>query len=59
MIYHNGSFSSGTEAVAYCAAHGRTTTNQCVGRFLSDNPADISYTCRPPGGPRETSCFRP
>jgi hypothetical protein len=59
VIYYDGSFNSGTEAVAYCAAHGRTTTNQCVGRFLSNNPADITNICRPPGGPQETSCYRP
>jgi hypothetical protein len=59
MVYYDGSFTNGTEAVAYCAAHGRTATSQCVGRFLSNNPADIAYTCRPPAGPRETSCYRP
>ncbi len=59
VIYYDGSFSNGTQALAYCAAHGLTTTNQCVGRLLSTNPADIGYICRPPGGPQETSCYRP
>jgi serine/threonine protein kinase len=59
MIYYDGSFANGTEAVAYCAAHGRTTRNQCIGRFLSNNPADIIYMCYPPGGPGEASCYRP
>jgi eukaryotic-like serine/threonine-protein kinase len=59
VIYYDGSFANGTEAVAYCAAHGRTTSNQCVGRFLSSNPADITYICPPPGGPGEASCYRP
>lgn len=59
VIYYDSSFNNGTEAVAYCAAHGLTTANQCVGRLLSTNPADIAYTCRPPGGPQETSCYRP
>ena len=59
VIYYDGSFNNGTEAIAYCAAHGLTTANQCVGRLLSANPADIVYTCRPPGGPQETSCYRP
>jgi hypothetical protein len=59
VVYYDGSFASGTEAVAYCAARGRTTASQCVGRFLSTNPADTAYICRPPGGPRETSCYRP
>ncbi len=59
MVYYDGSFAGGTEAVAYCAAHGLTASNQCVGRFLSNNPADITYICRPPGGSQETSCYRP
>ncbi|HEY6789350.1 MAG TPA: protein kinase [Trebonia sp.] len=59
VIYYDGSFANGTEAVAYCAADGRTTSNQCVGRLLSSNPADITYICSPPGGPGEASCYRP
>lgn len=59
VVYYDGSFANSTEAVAYCAAHGLTTANQCVGRYLSNNPADITYMCRPPGGPGEASRYRP
>jgi hypothetical protein len=59
VIYYDGAFTNGTEAVGYCAAQGLTTSNQCVGRYLSNNPADITYICHPPGGPAEASCYRP
>jgi|SRR5579872_5439545 len=48
VIYYQGSFSDGTQAIQYCAAHGRTNANQCVGRFLSHNLHDKTYICVPP-----------
>jgi hypothetical protein len=59
VIYYAGPFTDGTQALAYCAAHGRTTSNQCIGRYLSQSPQDRSYACYPPGGPQEASCYRP
>jgi serine/threonine protein kinase len=59
VVYYQGSFSDGTQAVEYCAAHGRTSRNQCVGRYLSHDPQDKKYMCLPPGGSQETGCSRP
>ncbi len=59
VIYYLGSFSDGTQAIEYCAAHGRTSTNQCVGRFLSHDLRDKTYICVPPGGSQEKGCSRP
>jgi serine/threonine protein kinase len=59
VIYYPGSFSDGTQAIEYCAAHGRTSTNQCVGRFLSHYLRDKTYICVPPGGSQERGCSRP
>ncbi len=59
VVYYQGSFSDGTQAVEYCAAHGRTSRNQCVGRYLSHDPHDKTYICLPPGGSQETGCSRP
>jgi serine/threonine protein kinase len=59
VVYYQGSFSDGTQAVEYCAAHGRTSRNQCVGRYLSHDPQDKTYICLPPGGSQETGCSRP
>ena len=59
VIYYQGSFSDGTQAISYCAAHGRTSAHQCVGRFLSHNLQDKMYICVPPGGSQETGCSRP
>ena len=58
VVYYLGSFSSGTQAIEYCAAHGRTSTNQCVGRFLSHHLRDKTR-CLPPGGSQEKGCSRP
>lgn len=59
VVYYPGPFSDGTQAVEYCAAHGRTSRNQCLGRFLSDDLRDKTYICLPPGGQQETGCSRP
>ena len=59
VIYYLGSFSDGTQAIQYCAEHGRTSANQCVGRFLSHDPRDKTYICVPPGGGQEKGCSRP
>jgi hypothetical protein len=58
VVYYRGSFSDGTQAIDYCAAHGRASTNQCVGRFLSHNLQDKTYICLPPGGSQEKGCSR-
>ena len=59
VVYYAGSFSDGNQALLYCAAHGRATKNECVGRFLSDNIADKSYICFPPADSQATGCTRP
>jgi hypothetical protein len=59
VIYYAGQFSDGTQALAYCSAHGLTTRNQCIGRYLSHSPDDKTYACYPPGGVQEASCYRP
>ncbi len=57
VIYCPGPFADGTQALAYCAAHGRTTANQCIGRFLSRDPADVGYQCYPPAASPSGACF--
>ncbi|WP_238431893.1 serine/threonine-protein kinase [Streptomyces cavernae] len=47
VIYVPRAFSTGTAAVEYCVARGRTTESECVGRYLSHNSADSPYTCSP------------
>jgi len=59
VVYYAGSFTNGNEALAYCAAHGRTTSNQWYGRYLSHDVKDRFYICLPPGGPRKALCYRP
>ena len=59
VVYYLGSFSDGTQAIEYCAAHRRTSANQCVGRFLSHDLRDKTYICFPPGGSQEKGCSRP
>lgn len=57
MVYYLGSFQNGNDALEYCAAHGRTSSNQCVGRFLSHNRSDVTYTCFPPAGSQTKGCY--
>ncbi|MFI5802792.1 serine/threonine-protein kinase [Streptomyces sp. NPDC051561] len=58
VIYAPGPFESGRAALAYCALHGRTTANQCVGRWLSDTAADRVYLCGPPASKPKGRCTR-
>jgi eukaryotic-like serine/threonine-protein kinase len=58
VVYYMGSFGDGDQALHYCAAHGRTNKNQCVGRFLSNDIRDKSYICFPPTGSQAAGCFR-
>ena len=58
VIYYAGPFTSGTQALAYCAAHGRVTRDLCIGRYLSNNPADAGYQCYPPAASPSGNCTR-
>ncbi|HEX6934717.1 MAG TPA: hypothetical protein VF162_21430 [Streptosporangiaceae bacterium] len=59
VVYYQGPFTNGGDALTYCAAHGRLTANQCIGRFLSHSPADFSYQCYPPADNPSGTCFHP
>ena len=58
VVYYTRSFTDGNQALRYCAARGRSTRNQCVGRFLSHDIRDKSYICFPPAGSQTAGCFR-
>jgi serine/threonine-protein kinase len=58
VVYYTGSFNDGNQALRYCAARGRSTRNQCVGRFLSHDIRDKSYVCFPPADSQTAGCFR-
>jgi len=59
MIYYAGSFTDGQQALAYCAAHGLTTGNQCLGRFVSHSRADRTDMCFPPAASPTGDCTDP
>ena len=59
VVYYAGPFSDGNQALRYCATHGRTTRNQCIGRFLSHDVRDKFYMCFPPADGQSTGCTRP
>lgn len=58
VVYYMGSFNDGNQALRYCAAHGRSARNQCVGRYLSHDIQDKSYICFPPADSQEAGCVR-
>ncbi|MFE9396076.1 serine/threonine-protein kinase [Streptomyces flavidovirens] len=59
VIYAAGPFADGRAALSFCAARGRTTPSQCVGRWVSDSAADRTYLCRPPASAPTGRCTRP
>ncbi|MBB1253248.1 serine/threonine protein kinase [Streptomyces sp. OF3] len=58
VFYAPGPFTDGRAAVRWCADRGRTTANECVGRYLSDRAADKELVCHPQGG-GSGRCTRP
>lgn len=56
MIYFDGSFADGTQALDYCAGQGRTTSQQCFGTFLSHSAADRTTRCYPTS-PNAPACY--
>ncbi|UED83666.1 serine/threonine-protein kinase [Streptomyces profundus] len=49
VIYSPGPFADGHQAVARCNELGLTTRNECVGRYLSQDSADLALICAPDG----------
>ncbi len=59
VIYAPGPFTDGRAALSFCAERGRTTANACIGRYLSTDPADMDFLCRPPAESPTGRCTRP
>ncbi|MGX1884312.1 serine/threonine-protein kinase [Streptomyces sp. NPDC055287] len=59
VIYVTGPFADGRAALSFCAERGRTTPDECVGRWVSDSPADRVHLCRPPASAPTGRCTRP
>ncbi|MFI5987271.1 protein kinase [Streptomyces sp. NPDC051555] len=58
VVYVPGPFTDGGAAVTFCAAKGRTTANECIGRYLSDDARDHGYQCTPPAASPGGHCRR-
>lgn len=58
MFYYPGRFADGRAALAFCAAQGRTADSECVGRWLSRDPADRRYICHVPAATAPSVCRR-
>lgn len=58
VFYAPGPFPDGRSALAFCAEHGRTTANTCIGRYLSTDPSDFSLQCHPPAHKPAGRCSR-
>ncbi|MGX2992769.1 serine/threonine-protein kinase [Streptomyces sp. JNUCC 64] len=46
-VFYVPGFADGREAVAYCRGKGLVTRDSCVGRYVSDDPADFALQCYP------------
>lgn len=56
VVYYRGPFVDGTAALTFCRIHGRTIADECVGRYLSNDPTDSKYICFPPGSTLPSHC---
>ncbi|MFH8486260.1 serine/threonine-protein kinase [Streptomyces longisporoflavus] len=59
VIYAPGPFADGREALRFCAERGRTTGEDCAGRYLSSSGADSALLCKPPASAPAGRCARP
>ncbi|MDX3451011.1 serine/threonine-protein kinase [Streptomyces sp. ME02-8801-2C] len=59
VIYAPGPFTDGRAALAFCAERGLVTPSTCMGRYLSDSPADFTDQCLPPAASPTGRCTRP
>ncbi|MFJ5263436.1 serine/threonine-protein kinase [Streptomyces sp. NPDC088387] len=58
VIYAPGPFADGRAALDHCAKLGRTSLNDCMGRYLSTNASDYDLQCRPPAASPTGRCTR-
>lgn len=58
VFYAPGPFDDGRAALRFCAEKGRTSGNECVGRYLSDDGADADAICHPPAASPKGRCTR-
>lgn len=54
-----GAFANGNAAADWCARQGLTSSNACVGRYVSDKRADRVYICAPDKAKGTGRCTRP
>lgn len=58
VFYVPGPFEDGRAALRFCAEKGRTSGNECVGRYLSDDASDADAICHPPAASPKGRCTR-
>ncbi|WP_406703535.1 protein kinase [Streptomyces albidoflavus] len=58
VFYVPGPFDDGRAALRFCAEKGRTSGNECVGRYLSDHGSDADAICHPPAASPKGGCTR-
>ncbi|WP_087883715.1 serine/threonine-protein kinase [Streptomyces alboflavus] len=58
VFYAPGPFPNGQSALRFCAERGRTSDRSCVGRYLSDDAADLGLQCKPPASRPVGRCVR-
>ncbi|MWA10537.1 serine/threonine-protein kinase [Streptomyces sp. BA2] len=58
VIYAPGPFADGRAALRFCEERGRTTGNECVGRYLSSSGGDYGLQCKPPASAPVGRCTR-
>ncbi|MCT2593398.1 protein kinase [Streptomyces sp. N2-109] len=54
-----GEFGDGNAVADWCASEGMTSSDECVGRYLSDDPGDRVYLCAADKSAGTGRCTRP
>jgi hypothetical protein len=59
VVFYQGTFSNGHEALSFCSQHGVNNEDACVGRYFSSDESDSELTCRFSDPPHSDACVRP
>lgn len=58
VVFYQGNFANGHEALSFCSQHGIADENACVGRYFSSDESDMELTCRFSDPPDSVGCVR-
>jgi hypothetical protein len=58
VLFHDGRFNDGHEALAFCSTHGFTAMKSCAGRYFSNTAEDRELSCEFSDPPDAPNCIK-